>query len=76
MTPVNDAIRPGDLVRLRERTDNGNTATTATVLEVFADPKAPLAYVAVAGEHPHWVFASSLEVLAAADEGDALQPSA
>lgn len=77
MTPVNDAmIRPGDLVRLRERTDNGKTGTGATVLEVFEDPKAPPAYVAFAGEHPRWVFASSLEVVAAADEGDELRPSA
>lgn len=73
---MNGIVRPGDLVRLRGRTRELPIGTTATVLEVFKDPKAPLAYVGFADGPRYWIFASNLEVVAAADDGGELRPPA
>lgn len=57
------ALRPGQPVRLRANPSQLRMIHRGTVLEVFDDPKAPLAYVDFANDAPRWVFVSDLEAV-------------
>lgn len=68
------------MVKLKVNDTGSDSTKCGTVIEVFDDPKAPIAYVEFAGEARRWIFVSDLEAVHVPDrfpaDGQDLRPPA